>query len=106
DAFRKQYEALKPADKFPNDWSYEAYMGALMYAKAITAAKSTHPAPVAPARAKIAVPGPLGAVRFNPATHESTTPTLVFQTAGDAGSPMKLKILKYDLVSPTNQIIN
>jgi branched-chain amino acid transport system substrate-binding protein len=105
-AFVKQYEALKPADKFPNDWSYEAYMGALMYAKAITAAKSTDPAAVAAALAKISVTGPLGAVRFNPATHESTIPTLVFQTTGDASSPMKLKILKYDLVNPTNQIIS
>jgi branched-chain amino acid transport system substrate-binding protein len=105
-AFVSQYEALKPADKFPNDWSYEAYMGALMYAKAISAAKSTDPAAVAAALDKVSVNGPLGTVSFNPATHESTIPTLVFQTVGDPASPMKLKMVKYDLVSPANSIVS
>jgi branched-chain amino acid transport system substrate-binding protein len=104
--FVSQYEALKPADKFPNDWSYEAYMGALAYAGAINSAKSTDPAAVAAAMTKISVNGPLGPVRFDPSTHESTVPTLVFQTVGDPSVPMKLKLTKFDLVSPSNAIVS
>jgi hypothetical protein len=54
----------------------------------------------------VSVNGPLGTVSFNPATHESTIPTLVFQTVGDPASPMKLKMVKYDLVSPANSIVS
>ena len=104
--FVNQYEALKPADKFPNDWSYEAYVSALFYAAAINSAKSTDPAAVATALAKVSVDGPLGTVGFNPSTHESTIPTLVFQTVGDPSVPMKLKLTKYDLVSPANTIVS
>lgn len=104
--FVNQYEALKPADKFPNDWSYEAYLSALFYAGAINSAKSTDPAAVATALAKVSVDGPLGTVGFNPSTHESTIPTLVFQTVGDPSVPMKLKLTKYDLVSPANTIVS
>jgi branched-chain amino acid transport system substrate-binding protein len=103
--FVSQYEALKPADKFPNDWSYEAYISAMLYAAAINSAKSTDPDAVAAALAKVSVNGPLGPVSFNPDTHSSTIPTLVFQTVGDASVPMKLKLVKYDLVSPANTIV-
>ena len=103
--FVQQYDALKPADGFPNDWSYDTYISVLAYAKAIDAAKSTDPAAVAAAMDSISVTGPLGTVKFDPATHESTTPVLVFETAGDASSNTKLKLLKWDLVNPqTNQI--
>lgn len=105
-AFVNQYEALKPADKFPNDWSYEAYISALFYAGAINSARSTDPAAVATALAKVSLDGPLGTVRFSPSTHESTIPTLVFQTVGDPTVPMKLKLIKYDLVSPANSIVS
>jgi branched-chain amino acid transport system substrate-binding protein len=103
--FVQQYDALKPADGFPNSWSYDTYISVLAYAKAINAAKSTDPAAVATAMDNISVTGPLGTVKFDPTTHESTTPVLVFQTVGDASSNTKLKLLKWDLVNPqTNQI--
>ena len=44
--------------------------------------------------------GPLGTVKFDPATHESTTPVLVFQTVGDSTAATKLKLLKWSLVNP------
>jgi hypothetical protein len=54
---------------------------------------------------KISFTGPLGTIKFDPSTHESTTPVLVFETVGDASSATKLKLLKWDLVNPlTNQI--
>ena len=103
--FVQQYDALKPADHFPNDWSYDTYMSVLAYAKAIDKAKSAAPAAVAAAMDKVTIPGPLGTIKFDPSTHESTTPTLVFQTVGDASSSSKLSLLKWDLVNPlTNQI--
>jgi branched-chain amino acid transport system substrate-binding protein len=103
--FVKQYDALKPADHFPNDWSYDTYMSVLAYAQAIDAAKSADPAAVATAMDKISFTGPLGTVKFDPSTHESTTPVLVFQTDGDASSDTKLNLLKWDLINPlTNQI--
>ena len=49
--------------------------------------------------------GPLGTVKFDPATHESTTPVLVFQTVGDSSSDTKLKLLNWSLVNPqTGQV--
>jgi branched-chain amino acid transport system substrate-binding protein len=98
--FVQQYDALKPADGFPNDWSYDTYMSVLAYAKAITAAKSADPAAVATAMDQVTFTGPLGTVKFDPSTHESTTPVLVFDTVGDATSNTKLKLLKWDLVNP------
>jgi len=43
---------------------------------------------------------PLGPVKFDPSTHESTTPVLVFQTVGDSTSDTKLKLLDWSLVNP------
>lgn len=103
--FVKQYDALKPADGFPNDWSYDTYMSVLAYAKAIDKAKSTDPAAVAQAMDEVTFNGPLGPVKFDPSTHESTTPVLVFQTVGDSTSETKLKLLKWSLVNPqTGQV--
>lgn len=98
--FVQQYDALKPADGFPNDWSYDTYMSVLAYAKAIDAAKSTDPSAVAAAMDKVTFGGPLGPVKFDPNTHESTTPVLVFQTVGSPTSDTKLKLLKWSLVNP------
>ncbi|MDQ2810838.1 MAG: ABC transporter substrate-binding protein [Actinomycetota bacterium] len=98
--FVQQYDALKPADGFPNDWSYDTYMSVLAYAQAIDKAKSADPAAVATAMDQVTFDGPLGQVKFDPQTHESTTPVLVFQTIGDASSDTKLKLLKWDLVNP------
>jgi branched-chain amino acid transport system substrate-binding protein len=103
--FVQQYDALKPADGFPNDWSYDSYMSVLAYAAAIDKAKSADPGPVATAMDQVSFTGPLGTVKFDPNTHESTTPVLVFQTIGDASSNTKLKLLKWNLVNPlTNEI--
>jgi branched-chain amino acid transport system substrate-binding protein len=98
--FVQQYDALKPADGFPNDWSYDTYMSVLAYAKAIDKAKSTDPGAVATAMDQVTFAGPLGTVKFDPATHESTTPVLVFQTVGDSSSDTKLKLLQWSLVNP------
>jgi len=98
--FVQQYDALKPADGFPNDWSYDTYMSVLAYAKAIDKAKSTDPSAVATAMDQVTFGGPLGSVKFDPATHESTTPVLVFQTVGDSTSDTKLKLLQWSLVNP------
>jgi branched-chain amino acid transport system substrate-binding protein len=103
--FVQQYDALKPADGFPNDWSYDTYMSVLAYAKAIDKAKSTDPAKVATAMDQVTFNGPLGTVKFDPSTHESTTPVLVFQTVGDSTSDTKLKLLNWSLVNPqTSQV--
>jgi branched-chain amino acid transport system substrate-binding protein len=103
--FVQQYDALKPADVYPNDWSYDTYMSVLAYAKAIDKAKSTDPAKVATAMDQVTFSGPLGPVKFDPNTHESTTPVLVFQTVGDSTSDTKLKLLNWSLVNPqTGQV--
>jgi branched-chain amino acid transport system substrate-binding protein len=98
--FVQQYDALKPADGFPNDWSYDTYMSVLAYAKAIDKAKSTDPSAVATAMDQVTFGGPLGSVKFDPTTHESTTPVLVFQTVGDSSTDTKLKLLQWSLVNP------
>lgn len=104
--FVQQYDALKPADGFPNDWSYDTYMSVLAYAKAINTAKSTDPPAVATAMDQISVTGPLGTIKFDPSTHESTTPVLVFQTVGDVTENTKLKLLKWALVNPQTNAIS
>ena len=103
--FVKLYDKFKVGP--PNSWSYDTWLSVMSYAKAIDAAKSTNPHKVAAAMTHITITGPLGPVKYNPRTHQPTTPTLIFETVGDpTSSTNKLKLLKWDLVSPeTNKII-
>ncbi len=98
--FVQQYDALKPADGFPNDWSYDTYMSVLAYAKAIQHGQVRRPGRGRDGHGPdhLHRPARHGEVRRRPAPVDHTV--LVFQTTGDATSDTKLKLLKWDLVNP------